>query len=131
MVIAYFGIFFSAEDTGTGISLQTAIDEINAEYLAEIEEVKNENNLDNAEVIWLDPSWNDILAVYIVKIGFDPDNPQEMASMDENKKTALKAVFCDMTDITANKADKTITITYKTPYEMALTYGFDTQQNIG
>ena len=114
---------------GTGMTMQTATAEINAEYLAEIETVKKENNLVNAEVIGLDPNWNDILAVYAVKIGFDPYNPQEMASMDENKKTALKAVFWDMTDITANKIENTITITYKSPYEMAVIYGFDDEQN--
>ena len=99
------------------------------EYLAEIETVKKENNLVNAEVIGLDPNWNDILAVYAVKIGFDPYNPQEMSSMDENNKTALKAVFWDMIDIVANKADNTITITNKSPYDMAVTYGFDARQN--
>ena len=129
MVIAYFGIFFSNEDTGTGITMQTAMNEINAEYLDEIEKVKKDNNLVNAEVIGLDPNWNDILAVYAVKIGFDPYNPQEMSSMDESKKTALKTVFWDMTDITVNKSGNTITMIYKSPYEMAVTYEFDAQQN--
>ncbi len=91
--------------------------------------VKKENNLVNAEVIGLDPNWNDILAVYTVKIGFDPYNPQEMASMDENKKTVLKAVFWDVVDISANKSDNTITITNKSPYDMAIAYGFDMRQN--
>ena len=109
--------------------MQTAMDEINAEYLAEIEMVKKENNLENAEVIGFDPNWDDILAVYAVKIGFDPYNPQEMASMDENKKTALKAVFWDMIDINANETDNTINITCKSPYDMAVIYGFDLQQN--
>lgn len=99
------------------------------EYLAEIEKVKKENNLVNAEVIGLDPNWNDILAVYTVKIGFDPYNPQEMSSMDESKKTALKAVFWDMTDINANEIDNTINVTYKSPYDMAVTYGFNSKQN--
>ncbi|MBO5357894.1 MAG: hypothetical protein J6A78_01055 [Clostridia bacterium] len=49
--------------------------------------------------------------------------------MDENKKTALKAVFWDMTDITVNKIENTITITNKSPYDMAVIYGFDAQQN--
>ena len=99
------------------------------EYLAEIEKVKKENNLVNAEVIGLDPNWNDILAVCAVKIGFDPYNPQEMSSMDEYKKTALKAVFWDMTDITANKIENTIIVTCKSPYDMAIIYGFDARQN--
>ena len=99
------------------------------EYLAEIEKVKKENDLVNAKVIGLEPNWNDILAVYAVKIGFDPYNPQEMSSMDEYKKTALKAVFWDMIDISSNNSNDTITAARKSPYDMEVTYGFDSQQN--
>ena len=34
-----------------------------------------------------------------------------------------------MTDITANIADNTITITNKSSYDTAIIYGFDAQQN--
>ena len=36
-----FGIFFSGEDSGTGMSMQTAVQEINADYDAKMEAVKN------------------------------------------------------------------------------------------
>lgn len=156
LLIACFGIFFSGEDTGTGITMQTAVSEINTEYQAKIDEVKSNNTYDAVEISGLNPSWKDILAIYAAKTTFDPDNPQEVASMDESKKELLKSVFWDMNTISSSTASKTvsvptetvdangnitvtytsvtktilyITVTHKTPSEMATTYGFNSQQN--
>ena len=96
------------------------------------------------------------MAVYAAKTSFDPDNPQEVASMDESKKELLKKVFWDMNTITSSTSSKTvllptetvdangnITVTYtsvtktylyikvthKTLNEMADVYEFNAQQN--
>lgn len=37
--------------------------------------------------------WPEVLSVYAVKTAGDPNNPQEVASMDESKKQILKDVF--------------------------------------
>lgn len=156
LLIACFGIFFSGEDTGTGITMQTAVSEINTEYQAKIDEVKSNNTYDAVEISGLNPSWKDILAIYAAKTTFDPDNPQEVASMDESKKELLKSVFWDMNTISSSTASKTVSVptetvddngnitvaytnvtktylyikvTHKTPNEMATTYGFNSQQN--
>ena len=156
LLIACFGIFFSGEDTGTGITMQTAVDEINTEYQAKIDEIKSSNTHDVVEISGLNPTWKDVMAVYAAKTSFDPDNPQEVASMDESKKELLKTVFWDMNVISSSTASKTvsvptetvdgngnitvtytsvtktylyITISHKTPSEMATTYGFTSQQN--
>lgn len=156
LLIACFGIFFSGEDTGTGITMQTAVSEINTEYQAKIDEVKSNNTYDAVEISGLNPSWKDILAIYAAKTTFDPDNPQEVASMDESKKELLKSVFWDMNTISSSTSSKTVSVptetvddngnitvtytnvtktylyikvTHKTPNEMATTYGFNSQQN--
>ena len=49
--------------------------------------------------------------------------------MDECKNTALKAVFWDMIDISSNNSNDTITAARKSPYDIAITYGFDSKQN--
>ena len=36
-----FGIFFSDEDSGTGMSMQTVVQEINTEYDTKLQEEKN------------------------------------------------------------------------------------------
>ena len=156
LLVACFGIFFSGEDTGTGITMQTAVAEINTEYQAKIDEVKSNNTYDAVEISGLNPSWKDILAIYAAKTTFDPDNPQEVASMDESKKELLKSVFWDMNTISSSTSSKTVSVptetvddngnitvtytnvtktylyikvTHKTPNEMATTYGFNSQQN--
>ena len=156
LLIACFGIFFSGEDTGTGITMQTAVAEINTEYQAKIDEIKSSNTHDVVEISGLNPTWKDVMAVYAAKTCFDPNNPQEVASMDESKKELLKTVFWDMNVISSSTAPKTvsvptetvdgngnitvtytsvtktylyITISHKTPIEMATTYGFTSQQN--
>ena len=45
-----FGIFFSGEDSGTGMSMQTAVQEINADYDAKMEAEKNSVAYDNMEI---------------------------------------------------------------------------------
>ena len=156
LLIACFGIFFSGEDTGTGITMQTAVSEINTEYQAKIDEIKSSNTYNVVEITGLNPVWKDVMAVYAAKTSFDPNNPQEVASMDESKKELLKTVFWDMNVITSSTDTKTvsvptetvdangnitvtytsvsrtylyITVTHKTPNEMATTYGFTSQQN--
>ncbi len=155
LLISYFGVFFSGEDTGTGMTMQTAVTEINTEYQAKIEEVKNSNPYYVVEITGLNPVWKDVMAIYAAKISFDPDNPQEAASMDENKKELLKTVFWDMHKISSTTASKSvsiptetvdmngnitvtytnvtksylyITVTHKSTSEMAKAYNFTSQQ---
>lgn len=37
--------------------------------------------------------WEDILAVYSVKVNTDPDNPMEVATVDDTKKQLLTNIF--------------------------------------
>ena len=155
MLLACFGIFFSGEDTGTGITMQKAVSEINTEYQAKIDEIKSSNTYNVVEISGLNPVWKDVMAVYAAKTSFDPDNPQEVASMDESKKELLKTVFWDMNVITSSTVTKTvsvptetvdangnitvtytsvtktylyITVTHKSTSDMATAYNFTSQQ---
>lgn len=40
--------------------------------------------------------WEEVIAVYAVKLNLDSDNPQEVATFDESKANALRAAFWDM-----------------------------------
>ena len=95
------------------------------------------------------------LAVYSVKVNTDPDNPQEVATMDESKKQLLKDIFWEMNEISSSTDTKTetvitetddghgnivetestvtqtylyITVSHKTADEMAAQYGFNEEQ---
>ena len=43
--------------------------------------------------------WEEVIAVYAVKLNLDSEDPQEVATFDESKANALRAVFLDMHDL--------------------------------
>lgn len=51
--------------------------------------------------------WKEVLAVYSVKTTTDPDNPQEVATMDETKKGLLTDIFWEMNEISSRTETKT------------------------
>ena len=150
-----FGIFFSGEDSGTGQTMQTAVQEINTEYDNKLLEIRNGTTYDVLEMSGSRAVWKDVLAVYAVKTNTDPDNPQEVATMDDNKKQLLKDLFWEMnlvssrtesvsetvitetddgngnivqTETTVTRTYLYITVAHKTVDEMASQYGFNQEQ---
>ena len=43
--------------------------------------------------------WEEVIAVYAVKLNLDSEDPQEVATFDESKANALRTVFLDMHDL--------------------------------
>ena len=150
-----FGIFFSGEDSGNGMTMQTVVREINTEYDVRLDEIKNGTAHDVLEMSGSRAVWKEVLAVYSVKTTTDPDNPQEVATMDDSKKELLKNIFWEMNEISSRTESKTetqitesddghgnivqtettvtrtylyITVTHKTAEEMADKYGFNEEQ---
>ena len=150
-----YGLFLSNEDTGTGMRMRDAVAMINNEYQTEIQRIKAENTHDDVELTGSRAIWKDVLAVYAVKVIADPEKPQEVASMDEEKYQILRQVFWDMNEITWHVETITETVTeeetdedgnpvvtettrtslhinvkHRTPEEMAEEYGFTDEQRI-
>ena len=53
--------------------------------------------------------WNKMLAVYAVKLNLG-DEPQEVASFDEDKAEQLREIFWDMNSISVRTESKTATV---------------------
>ena len=150
-----FGIFFSGEDSGTGMSMQTVVQEINTDYDSQLEAKKSAVSYDELEMSGSRAVWKDVLAVYAVKVNTDPDNPQEVATMDDTKKQLLKNIFWEMNEISSRTENRTetvitetddgygnivqtettetrtvlfITVSHKTVDEMAAQYSFTQEQ---
>lgn len=150
-----FGIFFSGDDPGTGITMQTVVQEINADYDSRLQAERDAVTYDELEMSGSRAVWKDVLAVYAVKINTDPDNPQEVATMDDSKKQLLTDIFWEMNAISSRTESRTetvitetddghgnivqtettetktvlfITVTHKTVDEMAAQYGFTQEQ---
>ena len=101
LVSSAFGIFFSGEDTGNGMSIRTAIREINAEYMGRIEAIKAGVDYDELELPDNRPDWRDILAVYAVHTTSDTENPQEVTSMSDEKTELLRDLFWEMNTLSS------------------------------
>ncbi len=157
IIVSAFGLFYSGGgNSDSGITLDSAIVEINEEYQDRLETIKEENEHDRVEMSGSRAVWKEVLTVYSVRVVGDPDNPQEVATMDEGKKQILKEVFWDMNQIEysvetkevsqasesvdedGNISEETrettqtvlsITVSHKTPDEMAAQYGFSEKQN--
>ena len=109
-----FGIFFSGEDSGTGQTMRQAVQEINVDYQSQIDTTKAGSTYDELEMSGSRAVWPEVLAVYAVKTTTDPDDPQEVATLDDSKKAILKDIFWQMNEIssrTESKAEKAITET--------------------
>ena len=150
-----FGIFFSGEDSGTGQSMRTAVQEINTDYDNQLLEIRNGTSYDTLEMSGSRAVWKEVLAVYSVKVNTDPDEPMEVATMDDTKKQLLKDIFWEMnsisswtesnsetvitetddgngnivqTETTETRTTLYITVSHKTVEEMADQYGFNEEQ---
>ena len=155
IVGSIFGIFFSSEDTGSEKTMQQVVQEINAEYLEKLQEEKDSVSYDILEMSGSAAVWREVLAVYAVKVNTDPEDPQEVASLDDGKISTLKDIFWDMNDISSHSETRTetiivetddgqgniveerheeskttlyVTVSHKTAEEMAEQYGFTEEQ---
>ena len=150
-----FGIFFSGEDSGSGYTMQNVVQEINDDYQQQIDTTKANLSHDVLEMSGSRAVWPEVLAVYAVKTTTDPDNPQEVATIDDSKKAILTDIFWEMNQISSRTETRTetvitetddghgnivetettvtqtylyITVSHKTAEEMAAQYGFDKEQ---
>ena len=105
-----FGIFFSGEDSGTGQTMQTAVQEINTDYQENLDEIKASHSYDVLEMSGSRAVWKEVLAVYAVKTTTDPDNAQEVATMDDKKLELLKDIFWQMNEISSSTSTQTETV---------------------
>ena len=152
---SFYGIFFSTETSESGMNISSVIQEINADYDNRIDELKASGSYDSVEMNGSKANWKDVLSIYAVKVTTDPDNPMEIATVDEKKKSILSNIFWDMNSIDSKVETRTetkeitstddngnevittedvtvkvltITINSKTADEMAQTYSFDDKQ---
>ena len=101
-----YGIFVSGEDTGTGMTIQTVVHEINEEYLAQIDGIKKANPHDQVDLTGSKAAWKEVLSIYAIKVNTDPEDPQEVASMNVFKSEILKDIFWEMNEITYHTETK-------------------------
>lgn len=154
-----FGLFFGSDSTGTGTSVTQAVSALNGEYLAHIQEIEDSNLHDRQEITSNDGAlsinWEDVLAVFSAKVTGAKDGAQ-VASLDDAQVQQLRDIMWEMNAVSSstrteshevevtevdedgNETTRTetvtetileITITHKTPEEIARQYSFNPRQN--
>ncbi len=88
-----YGIFFTED------ALQDTITEIEQEYNEKITSISNSNPHEVLDMHGDHPPWKVILTVFSVKLNGDPNNPQDIADLNYQKRELLREVFWDMTVI--------------------------------
>lgn len=102
-----FAIFLP--DDEERMSTRTVIQSIDQEYNERLEEIKSDYSYDRLEFIGNKAPWREVLAVYAVLVNTDPENPRDVAIMDEDRAEVLRGVFWDMTEIEAETGTVTET----------------------
>lgn len=154
-----FGLFFGSDSTGTGISVTQTVSTLNGEYLSHIQEIEDSNPHDRQEIASNDGvlsiNWEDVLAVFSAKVTGAEDGAQ-VASLDDAQVQQLRDIMWEMNAVSSSarteshevevtKVDEDgketthiktvtetileITITHRTPEEMARQYSFNAKQN--
>ena len=154
-----FGIFFGAQPTGRGTSIPQAITMLNGEYQAQMVKIAADIPHDRQEITAGDGktaiAWEDVLAVFSARVSGSAQGAQ-VASLDTMQMDLLREVLWDMNEIwhtvreesytaevtktdgegkeyaaeeTVSETILEITITHKTPAQMAQAYGFTARQN--
>ena len=154
-----FGLFFGSDSTGTGTSVTQAVATLNGEYQAHIQEIGNTTAHDRQEITSNDGvlsiNWEDVLAVFSAKVT-GAENGSQVASLDDAQVEELRNIMWEMnavasstrteshevevTEVDEDRKETTrtetvtetileISITHKTPEEMAQQYRFNARQN--
>ena len=150
-----FGIFFASESTGSGISIQEAVTQLNGEYQNRLEEIETTVPHDRQEIESNDGSyaiaWQDVLAVFAARTSGAEDG-MTVAFIDTDNMNRLREILWDMnavayrtdtsthdvevpdedgntTTTTVTETVLTIELTHKTAEEMRTEYSFNDRQN--
>lgn len=145
IVASPFGILFSNESREAGVvPISAAVAQVNYEYNERLEELQTADSYDSISVTGQSADWIEVLAVFAVKVAGADADAADVATMDADRITRLKAVFWDMTSVTHRievihhpgsgdddgwtERNLYITITAKTAEEMKTVYHFNHNQ---
>lgn len=141
-----FGLFFAAERNAPGtVSVAEAVAQVNMDYNARLEALQA-GNYDSIVIHGQPPDWAEVLAVFAVKTAGADVEGMDVATLDADRVSKLKAVFWDMTTITTYVEEiyhhgdgeddpgwteyiLHITITPSTADDMRTAYSFTPYQN--
>lgn len=102
-----YGIFFTGEDIGEKqyTTISQLIQDLNQEYIDKINKIQQENPYKEYDITGEKASWQDVIAVYTVKLS-GGNNQQEVITMNEERANFFKEIFWKMNEVTFTKDEK-------------------------
>ncbi len=142
-----FGILFANESASAdAVPLAAAVAQVNRDFSEQLEDLQGADSYDNITVEGTTADWTEVLAVFAAKVA-GADDGTDVATLDADRIERLKAVFCDMNDLTTEvetidhpdsdlsdgddswtERNLIITLTPKTAADMPGVYGFTARQ---
>ena len=111
IVMSCFGIFAGWDDRP---ELRQVVQEINADYNAQIQDIRDSHIYEELEMSGSRATWPEVLSIYSIVATTDPDNPQDVATMTDEKEALLASIFWMMNEISYREEIHTITVTVET-----------------
>ena len=108
VVGSVYAIFVPAEDSG--ITIYSVKSDLEREYHQRQAELIANCQYDILNYEGDIAAWDEMIAVYAVKLNLG-EEPQEVATFDEDKAAELKAIFWDMNSISLRTESRTTTVT--------------------
>ena len=108
VVGSVYAIFVPVEDSG--ITIHSVKSELEREYHQKQSELIANCQYDILNYEGDIAKWDEMIAVYAVKLNLG-DEPQEVATFDEDKAAELNAIFWDMNSISLRTESRTTTVT--------------------
>ena len=108
VVGSVYAIFVPAEDSG--ITIYSVKSDLEREYHQRQAELIANCQYDILNYEGDIAAWDEMISVYAVKLNLG-DEPQEVATFDEDKAAELKAIFWDMNSISLRTESRTTTVT--------------------
>lgn len=108
VVGSVYAIFVPAEDSG--ITIYSVKSDLEREYHQRQAELIANCQYDILNYEGDIAAWDEMIAVYAVKLNLG-DEPQEVATFDEDKAAELKTIFWDMNSISLRTESRTTTVT--------------------
>ena len=100
-----YGIFVPAEQNG--INVYNVMYELDAEYAQKEADLIANCEYDTIKYVGTTAKWDEVVAVYAVKINLDSNNPQDVVTFDQNKSDELRAIYRTMNTVRVETEQET------------------------
>ena len=100
-----YGIFVPAEENG--INVYDVMYELDEEFAQKEKELIDNCEYDTIKYVGTTAKWDEVVAIYAVKVNLDSNNPQDVVTFDHNKSDMLREIYRTMNTVRVETEQET------------------------